>query len=968
MWGYRTLLLGPAILALLAAWSAQRSNTFDRWVAIASVLTFALATNAALLPADSRVAIVALAATSIAGLWLALRRQRPLWATLAAFEAQCTVGLGLWRHFAQQPSDAWSAYLVQSITVTAAILLLLERWLRAPNRPNPSVFAHVQIATALIGLIVLFGVPCQRLIMEPMDILSPLDLRVGESSALGSLLVLALALWLFARWNVPNAGKHVLGGLALAGGVWAAFAFTENSAGWDRYHVLMGSWAAAAVLVFFAHAKKSAAWAQTFALLVAGLALRAAWDDPRIPYWTAGGALWAAGIFTAIAWRDSRPAAVWISGGLVNLAGLSVWIGWSADREADLASIQAACSGAMAILWFALAPKLSIWFRESALGVGVAIMAALACAGIAALTSAPPRAIPSPMIWVACGTLLAAAVTGFRAAKLRFADVNAYLLGLCAVTFALLQQHLVLEEILYPAVVWFAEFLLIAQIVEWLWSRSASAHAADSRAAGWFVTFQIAVAAAIVPLTLLASFSSAPVWGRLAGALSVAVLSAVAVVLALRTSGRLAAVLEQAAFGLAMLVVAETGWATFDPKGPAPWLHGSVFLLAAFGLAAAITTLVAPRLAAPDNRWVRAARRMGPIVGVLGVVVLGAVLLQELILFQSAGSAVMLNAFETALVAVTMLGLTGAALALAVHPGIDPLGLSGTGRRIYVYGAEALLALLFLHLRLNIPDLNPARLGLSWAVPVMLIAFAGVGLAEFFRRRGLDVLADPIHRTGVFLPALPLIAFWVSPGGASASFRSYALLWLSVGALYGALAIQRRSYRYVLGSALAMNAALWALYGHAGIGFFVHPQLWLLPLALIVLASEYWQRDRLAPELAAGLRYGGLAMIYLSSTSDLFLAGPGESAPLLLLLAFLSVLGALAGILLRVRAYLFLGSGFLVLVIFQMIWHAAVERQQTWVWWACGILLGVLVLAVFAVLERRGQRVREALERFREWR
>ena len=65
---------------------------------------------------------------------------------------------------------------------------------------------------------------------------------------------------------------------------------------------------------------------------------------------------------------------------------------------------------------------------------------------------------------------------------------------------------------------------------------------------------------------------------------------------------------------------------------------------------------------------------------------------------------------------------------------------------------------------------------------------------------------------------------------------------------------------------------------------------------------------------------------------------------------------------------MFLGSGFLVLVIFQMIWHAAVERQQTWIWWACGILLGVIVLAVFAVLERRGQRVREALERFREWR
>ncbi len=966
MWGYRTLLLGSALLAIAAAWSARRSVTFDRWVAIASILTFALAMKATLLHADSLVAIIALAATSIAGLWLAMQRKRPLWATLAAFEVQCTVAMAIWRQFSQQPFDVFVDYLVQSITMTAALLLLLDRWLRAPNRPISGVFTLAQMATALTGLALLFGLPCLSLIIEPTDVLKPLDLRTGEVSALGSLLVTAAAFWLFARWSAPAAGKHVFGGSALLVSIWAAFAFTKNSAGWDQYHVLMISWAAAAVSVFLAHGKKSSVWAQTFALLVACLALRAAWDDPRIPYWTAGGALWAAGIFIAIAWRDSRRIAVWISGGLVNLAGLCVWVAWRAHTEADLAAIQSACLAATAILWFILDARQSTWFREAAIGIGVASIAALVCVGIAALTSAPPRTIPSATIWIASGLLLAASLTGFRTPALRFADVNAYLLGLCAVAFALLQLRLPLGTILAPAIVWLAEFLLVAQLVERRWSRPTGT-GADSRAAGWFTTAQLGIAAVIVPLSLLVSFSTRPVWERLAGALSLAVLCAVIVMLALRTRGKLAAVLEQAAFGLGVLVVAASGWATCDPNASAPLLHASVFLLAALGLAAAMVTLVAPRLAGPADRWVRAARRAGPIAGVFGIVVLVAVLLQELMLFQSGGAA-LLNNFEIALVAVTMLGLTGAALALAIHPGLDPLGISGPARRIYVYGAESLLALLFLHLRLNIPGLEPARLGLSWAVPVMFIAFAGVGLAEFFRRRGLDVLADPIHRTGVFLPALPLIAFWISPVGASASFRSYSLLWLSAGVLYGALAIHRRSYRYVLGSALAMNAALWAMYGHEGIGFLVHPQLWLLPLALIVLASEYWHRDRLAPELAAGLRYGGLAMIYLSSTSDMFLAGLGESAPLLLVLAILSVAGALAGILLRVRAYLFLGSGFLVLVIFQMIWHAAVERQQTWVWWACGILLGVIVLAVFAILERRGQRVREALERFREWR
>jgi hypothetical protein len=316
-----------------------------------------------------------------------------------------------------------------------------------------------------------------------------------------------------------------------------------------------------------------------------------------------------------------------------------------------------------------------------------------------------------------------------------------------------------------------------------------------------------------------------------------------------------------------------------------------------------------------------------------------------------------------------MLGLVAACLTLALRSGLDPFGLAGQRRKVYVYTAEAVLALLFLHVRLNIPGLIPTVIGsFGWSISVMAVAFAGVGLAELLHRRNLEVLADPLQRTGVFLPALPLIVFWLMPASESHSLQSYSLLWVSTGLLYGVVALTRHSYRYVLGAALAMNAALWAFYGHEGVGFLVHPQLWLVPLALIILASEYYQRDHLSKELAAGLRYGGLAILYLSSTADLIVAGPGESAPLLLVLAILSVIGVLAGLLLRVRAYLYLGSGFLVLVVFRMIWHAAVEREQTWIWWACGILLGVAVLALFGLLERRGQKAREALERFRQWR
>jgi len=84
-------------------------------------------------------------------------------------------------------------------------------------------------------------------------------------------------------------------------------------------------------------------------------------------------------------------------------------------------------------------------------------------------------------------------------------------------------------------------------------------------------------------------------------------------------------------------------------------------------------------------------------------------------------------------------------------------------------------------------------------------------------------------------------------------------------------------------------------------------------------------------------------------------------------LALRSVLGVLTGILLRVRAFLFLGVTFLFLVIFAQIWHAAVDRAQTWVWWASGIVLGALILAVFALFEKRRNDVLKVIDDIKRW-
>jgi hypothetical protein len=446
---------------------------------------------------------------------------------------------------------------------------------------------------------------------------------------------------------------------------------------------------------------------------------------------------------------------------------------------------------------------------------------------------------------------------------------------------------------------------------------------------------------------------------------------------------------KYAGFSMLTLGLAEVGFARVNPEAAAPWLHHTVALLAALTVATVGYSFGVARLLDRAGRWANAARQTGPVLGLIAVGVVILAIAQEGLHFDQITKKTPLARFETAIVLASITGLMVAGIAFAVKPWLDPFGLPESGRKLYVYGAELLLMLLFLHVRFNVPGLFPPVPATIWPFLVMAIAFIGVGLSEFFRRYHLPVLSEPLQRTGVFLPLLPLLMFWLKPPAALREpleanipglaplmkyfdsmphhFGSYALLWFLVGLLYGWLAVTKRSYRYALIASLSANAGLWALWTQHDLSFFVHPQLWLVPLALIVLASEWYHRATLKVEVSAGLRWLGLGLLYLSSTADLFITGLGQSTLLPLALALLAVFGVLLGILLRIRSYLFLGAGFLALDVFSMIWHAAVDLEQTWIWWACGIALGAAILALFALFEKRRPQMLHLMEEMRAW-
>jgi len=180
--------------------------------------------------------------------------------------------------------------------------------------------------------------------------------------------------------------------------------------------------------------------------------------------------------------------------------------------------------------------------------------------------------------------------------------------------------------------------------------------------------------------------------------------------------------------------------------------------------------------------------------------------------------------------------------------------------------------------------------------------------------------------------------------------------------------VMRKSFGFGILAALAANGGLWYFLAHQeGLGWLQHPQLWLIPPALCVLIAAHLNRHRLKEEQATAYRYGAATTIYVASTADVFLNGVAEAPLLPLWLAALSIAGIFAGIALRVRAFLFLGTAFLLLALMTIIWHAAYDLEQTWIFYVTGIVAGTLIIALFAVFEKKRQEILAVVEKLREW-
>jgi hypothetical protein len=158
-----------------------------------------------------------------------------------------------------------------------------------------------------------------------------------------------------------------------------------------------------------------------------------------------------------------------------------------------------------------------------------------------------------------------------------------------------------------------------------------------------------------------------------------------------------------------------------------------------------------------------------------------------------------------------------------------------------------------------------------------------------------------------------------------------------------------------------------ALHSQERLRFSEHPQLWIIPPALATLVFLERNRSRFSPSVVTGARYLAVLLIYCSSTMEMMLRAFETQFWSPILLLGLSVLGIMVGIAMRVRAFLFCGSAFVVIALVGMVWHAQRAIQQVWPWWAFGIAMGVAIIVLIGTIEKNRDSWMKTLETLRKW-
>jgi hypothetical protein len=363
----------------------------------------------------------------------------------------------------------------------------------------------------------------------------------------------------------------------------------------------------------------------------------------------------------------------------------------------------------------------------------------------------------------------------------------------------------------------------------------------------------------------------------------------------------------------------------------------------------------------PGDTWLKSLREMAVVTCGLAVICLVLVIASEASAFvEDVGCGLMLG--ESITVAILVAGMIAGLVIIALRPENDPFALSLQGRMGYVYAAEFVCLALIAHLYFSIPLLFQLGIKDYWPYIMMALCFGGVGVAHVLEERKLTVLGQPLFNTAAVLPLIVAFAIF---GVSSEANRE--LVMFTVGMAYLMISYTHKSLLSGAAAVVFGNLALWMFFQESEFSFFDHPQLWLIPPAISTLIASQLSAKSLSANQLSAVRYICVAVIYVSSTIEVFISGIGENLWPPVILAILSVAGIMCGIMFRVKSFLYFGSLFLLMAMITMVAHAHQRLGHVWPWWAFGIGLGIAILVMFGLFEKRKNEMKAIANQLKDW-
>jgi hypothetical protein len=709
-------------------------------------------------------------------------------------------------------------------------------------------------------------------------------------------------------------------------------------------------------------------------------ALRPGLRDPSSDWWVILSVLTLSTFFAAIHSQTLRRRHLLVGAILLNLAGAIWWVSYAMRWYHGVAAF----FQAMTVI-VSLSGMLCVWLElrvrdngEGSFWKNVAVHDIAALLSVFLLTVLVVVGLTQPngesillyfpnLAWTS--VLSVAALFGWSLwdRRSRYAVAGLYIAGLLAIGLSIQQSMLEALERFALATVLLSVQALFASF---LWRRRSSLleiyaglripASNDDRVAelGWLKLFNVLVVGPAAYLALTTIFQAESFGLRLTVAAAVMIH---AITFGLFTDGSSTHRWQHATVAMFLLGTVFLGWAALTPFNETRLLDRGAILTAEMCAAVAVFGVWLGKQHGSFSDWTASVRRCLPWI--IATAVAGMLFCLNVEIFDH----LTLGGIRIQTATIFLLNVTCVAAALilvlaAVLPNHDPFQLPERGRAIYIYAAEVITALLFIHLRLTMPWLF-GSFERYWPFIVMLIAYTGVLVGESLRRQEWNVVAQPLLRSGAFLPLLPILGFWIAE-----SEVDYSAVLVVAGGLYGLLSLLRRSFRFGVIAAGLANASLWYYLQRTDeYQFLQHPQLWLIPVAFCVLLAVYLNEDDFTDDQLASTRYLALATIYLSSTADIVINGVATSPWLPVILGALSLGGIFGGILLKIRGMLVLGSTFLLFAILTIILYASENLGWTWLWYVAGIVTGATIIFMFAVFEKKRTEVLRLVEGMKEW-